>query len=73
MNLGEKVKTTVGELTLDDRVFPDRSCFQYEAGWWAFDENEVEYFVSDEGIVYREAERTPEQLQAFDVPAGRVT
>lgn len=45
------------EVTLDDRVYPDRSCGQYEAGWWVFDDSEfmkvtVAYFLSESGILY---------------------
>lgn len=61
MESGDKIEVTFHtvagkvELTLDDRVYPDRTCGQYEAGWWAFDANSnlnSDYFVSEEGIVY---------------------
>jgi hypothetical protein len=52
-----KVNFTDGEqnvaLTVEERVFPDRSCGQYEAGWAVFNEaDEVPYFVSQEGVLY---------------------
>lgn len=39
------------EVTLEDRVYPDRSCGQYEAGWWVYCENE-DFFLSESGILY---------------------
>lgn len=74
MNTGEVVKTTVGDLVLEDRVLPDRTAYQYEAGWWAWEKSDEgsEYFVSDEGIVYGEAALGPGNLRAFDIPRGKV-
>lgn len=46
------------EVELEDRVFPDRTCGQYEAGWWVFDvdvapdKHPIEYFLSESGILY---------------------
>jgi hypothetical protein len=65
MNVGDIVTVTPLDgtepfaLRLEDRVFPDRTCGQYEAGFWAFrpgDEENAdapEYFVSlDNGVVW---------------------
>lgn len=45
------------ELEMDERVYPDRTCGQYEGGWLCFDPahpeiDERTWFVSDEGTVY---------------------
>lgn len=45
------------KVTLEERVYPDISAGQYEAGWWGFDENSnpkqySEYFLSDYGDLY---------------------
>lgn len=76
MKIGDTVLALVnGEqvaLTLDDRVLPDRSCHQWEAGWWAWfvdEDNEgPEFFVSDEGIVYGSTEQYPD---VFDFSVGK--
>ena len=52
-----QVKWTKGgenELILDEHVYPDRSCGQYEAGWIAFHQfnDKVSYFVATTGEVY---------------------
>ena len=39
------------ELTVEERVFPDRSCGQIEAGWHVSDDD-ASYFVSQEGLLY---------------------
>ena len=65
---------TGGSITvvLDDRVLPDRTCNQWDAGWWVFDPADIigkdgdydecrSYFLSDSGILYRQAEKTTEQ------------
>lgn len=64
-----RVNSTVLALTLDDRVLPDRSCGQYEAGWWAQTPSGREFFVSDEGIVYAPSRDYPD---AYDYEVGRV-
>lgn len=42
------------ELFIEERVYSDRSCGQYESGWVAFrsETDDEDYFISDEGIVY---------------------
>ena len=68
MDVGDQLTCRLYEggkvtVTLDDRVYPDRSCGQYEAGWWVFDESTVRlsngiccnpqvYFLSESGILY---------------------
>jgi len=61
-------------LTLDEFVPFDPSCYHYDAGFWAFDADEKEYFVSAEsGTVYAQAENQPSgHLDAWDVPVGTV-
>lgn len=46
-----------------DRVLPDRTCGQYEAGWWVRDASDPEneendMFLSEAGILYRLSEET---------------
>lgn len=36
-------------VTLDDRVYPDRSAGQYEAGWWVFEEDILGAYVKHGG------------------------
>lgn len=63
MKTGDRIPVTLaggGEivLILDDRVLPDRTCGQYDSGFFAFIEGhdeEFDYFVSDEGFVYGES------------------
>lgn len=74
MNAGDVLLTTIGPLVLGDRVITDRSCFQYEPGWWAFHEgrdaaDDPSFFVSDDGEVYG---NTRERPNAYDVSAGHV-
>ena len=80
MDTGATVKALLDgetvELALDEWVPYDPSCYQHDSGWWAYKvedvENEVEYFVSTEGIVYG---RTPTQngeLDAFQTSLGHV-
>jgi hypothetical protein len=42
------------ELTVDDVIYADRSCGQYENGLIAFHftNDKVDYFISETGIVY---------------------
>ena len=42
------------ELVLDERIYPDRSCGQYDAGWIAFHRfnDKVDYFITTDGRVY---------------------
>ncbi len=54
-------------VTLDDRVLPDRTCGQSDYGWWVSNSYH-DYFLSDQGILYREAERTTEQ--GFHIACG---
>lgn len=60
---GETIKCRLSKggsitVTFDDRVFPDPSCGQFEAGWWVtapykdYPNNFIEYFLSDAGILY---------------------
>jgi hypothetical protein len=50
-------------VTLEDRVYPDRSCGQVEAGWWVYaptgdtaaepgDYPFEDFFLSESGILY---------------------
>jgi hypothetical protein len=50
-------------VTLEDRVYPDASAGQYEAGWWVFEHDGTtattsgdypfrDYFLSEAGILY---------------------
>lgn len=49
-------------LEVEERVLPDASCGQYEAGWWVLDPHDRvattedviyrEYFVNEYGIVF---------------------
>ncbi len=46
-------------LEVEERVLPDASCGQYEAGWWVFNRAEPidrymyrEYFVNEYGLVF---------------------
>jgi hypothetical protein len=56
------------EVELEDRVYPDRTCGQYEAGWWVYDvdvapdKHPIEYFMSESGILYD-----------FDIVSGSFT
>lgn len=42
------------EVTLEDRVYPDRSAGQYEAGWWVFNKEApfVNYFINERGLLW---------------------
>lgn len=51
--------SAVRNVLLDDRVYPDRTCGQVDAGWWAFTNNpgaaekgSYEWFVAFDGRVY---------------------
>lgn len=55
------------EVTLDDRVLPDRTCGQSDYGWWVFDPADIigkdedydecrSYFLNDSGILWEQAE-----------------
>lgn len=57
----DKIRITLNEgrtleVQPDERVYVDRSAYQYEAGWIAFDpaktDDDPEYFISDSGEVY---------------------
>lgn len=63
MRTGDVITATIGahriDLVLDDAVIPDRTCGQYDAGFWAYtadqwlDDDAPEYFVSSyDGSVY---------------------
>jgi hypothetical protein len=74
MKLGDTIQTTAGPLVLDDRVLSDRSCGQYESGWWAFTPGKLRaddpmFFVSDGGEVFSNSEKWPD---AYDVQVGKV-
>jgi hypothetical protein len=74
VNLGETIVAVIDglatELQLDDRVLPDRTCGQYDTGYWAGrpSDDDCNFFVSDDGIVYGENEGGT----AFDKEIGRV-
>lgn len=56
-------------LAIDARVDSDASCGQAESGWWAFDiRTEIDYFVSDELIVYK----SDNNMETFDIACGTV-
>jgi hypothetical protein len=45
------------------------SCGQADSGWWAFDiRTEIDYFVSDELIVYK----SNNNMETFDIACGTV-
>jgi hypothetical protein len=64
-----EVNGTVIALMLYERVVPDPSAYQWEAGFFAITKSEVEYFVSDDGSVYK---NSPEHPGSFDVSCGKV-
>ncbi len=75
--VGDRISVLVNgqptELEIEERVRPEAACYQYEAGWWAFDAEEIGYFISDDGIVYGETPRENDnQLQAFQTEVGKV-
>jgi hypothetical protein len=58
------------EVTFEDRVFPDASAHQYEAGWWVFHPDGTtatqpgdypfnDFFLSESGVLY-DYEEDPE-------------
>lgn len=51
-----KIQGEIVSLTLDERVLSDLTCHQYESGWWASDEDGVDYFVSDAHTVYGQSD-----------------
>jgi hypothetical protein len=51
------------ELEVEERVYADRTCGQWESGWRAY-LNGVEFFVSDSGVVWRQ----PENVEAGIAP-----
>lgn len=58
-------------LTVDEVIFPDRTCGQWDGGWLVFRESspEEEYFISGAGRVYvRELDvgSAPEIVAAFE-------
>ena len=56
-------------LAIDARVDSDASCGQADSGWWAFDiRTEIDYFVSDELIVYK----SDNNMETFDIACGTV-
>lgn len=56
-------------LAIDARIGYDASCGQAESGWWAFDiRTEIDYFVSDELIVYK----SDNNMETFDIACGTV-
>lgn len=74
MKLGDTIQTTVGELTLEDRVLANPSAHQWEPGWWAFipgktEETDPQYFISDDGHIYSNSEQWPD---VYDVEIGTV-
>jgi len=77
MKVGDTISATVnGEtlvLTLDEHVPYEPACYHWDDGLWAFDENESEYFVSQDGTVYAEdSEIPPNALRSFTRPIGKV-
>jgi hypothetical protein len=64
------------EVTLEDRVYPDRSCGQYEAGWWVYADykdypnNFIEYFLSESGILYTWDVNEAPQDRGYTVACG---
>jgi hypothetical protein len=57
MEAGETIKCRIFKggsvtVTLEDRVYPDASAHQYEAGWWCFDANANDYFISESGTLW---------------------
>lgn len=79
MKTGDTIQTSAGHFVLIDRVLPDRSARQWEAGWWAQDaddgetnlneEREPDVFISDEGIVYGNSAEFPD---CYDMQIGTV-
>ena len=56
-------------LAIDARIDYDASCCQADSGWWAFDiRTEIDYFVSDELIVYE----SDNNMETFDIACGTV-
>jgi len=56
-------------LAIDARINSDASCNQADSGWWAFDiRTEIDYFVSDELIVYK----SDNNMETFDIACGTV-
>ena len=56
-------------LAIDVRIDYDASCGQADSGWWAFDiRTEIDYFVSDELIVYK----SDNNMETFDIACGTV-
>ena len=78
MDTGAIVHATVNdaavELSLDSWVPVDPSCYQYDAGWWAYnvDDETSEYFVSMSGVVYGKTPTEDGQLDAFSTEVGQV-
>jgi len=75
--VGDKISVLLyghpAELEIEERVRPDASCYQYDSGWWAYDAAEIQYFISDDGIVYGETPRENDnQLEAFQTEVGKV-
>jgi len=56
-------------LAIDARIDYNASCNQADSGWWAFDiRTEIDYFVSDELIVYK----SDNNMETFDIACGTV-
>ena len=67
IDTGSTIRAMIGtdiiSITLDDRVYPDRTCGQYDAGWWAYRADtdpdvpeDPHYFVSVDGVVWSHPE-----------------
>lgn len=75
MKAGDTTFVKIGgmsiETTLIERVLPDLSSGQYESGFWAFSTKvpKVQYFISDEGIVYSNSKQFPD---TYDISVGKV-
>jgi hypothetical protein len=74
MKTGETITTSVGELVLDDYCPYEPSCYHYDPGFWAHipgaeEEDDLSYFVSEEGIVYSNTSEYPDR---YDLSVGTV-
>ena len=77
MKVGDNINVVMDDrlprtLTLDEFIPYDPSCYSYEAGFFAFDADDVSFFISAEsGVVYGQREPEQGKLDAWDVPVGR--
>lgn len=63
------------DVTLEDRVYPDRSANQYEAGWWVYAETKqphvlVEYFLNEAGILFTWDKAEPPETRGYTKACG---